>query len=119
MATDTRPGSTRAALPGRTLASDERGPHGLADGPRGARRGADARGLPAPSRVAPAGPCRGVGADAFVASHRGTSHSRELCEGCPVRAECLEVPLADPTLLGLWGETSWTERKVMRRGRVA
>jgi WhiB family transcriptional regulator, redox-sensing transcriptional regulator len=42
-----------------------------------------------------------------------------LCESCAVRAECLAAALADPNLLGLWGGTTGTERRALRRGAVA
>jgi len=66
--------------------------------------------------------CRGVGHQAFVITGHGVQYgdrARELCEGGRVRQECLEVALADSELLGLWGGTTPTERKAMRRGRVA
>jgi WhiB family transcriptional regulator, redox-sensing transcriptional regulator len=44
---------------------------------------------------------------------------RALCEGCPVRQECLETALADDSLVGLWGGTTDAERREIRRGRVA
>ena len=64
--------------------------------------------------------CRGVGVDAFVIPH-GSQYgtTRELCQGCPVRQECLDVALADILLDGLWAGTTPAERKAMRRGRVA
>ena len=57
---------------------------------------------------------RGVGPDAFVVE-RGVEYNRELCQTCAVRAECLEVALADPDLQGLWGGTSPRERMALRR----
>jgi WhiB family redox-sensing transcriptional regulator len=44
---------------------------------------------------------------------------RELCATCPVRVECLEYALADESLTGLWGGTTDTERRMIRRRRVA
>jgi WhiB family redox-sensing transcriptional regulator len=61
-----------------------------------------------------------VAHDAFVRSEKADSGAtRELCEGCPVRQECLGAALADPDLVGLWGGTTDRERREMRRGRVA
>jgi WhiB family redox-sensing transcriptional regulator len=64
--------------------------------------------------------CRGHGPADFV---RGPKSDygviRELCETCPVRLECLEVALADESLTGLWGGTTDTERRMIRRRRVA
>lgn len=61
--------------------------------------------------------CRGVGVETFIAG-RGGQYRRELCETCPVRQECLEVALADPEIVGLWGGTTERERRQMRRGRA-
>ena len=36
---------------------------------------------------------------------------RALCEGCPVRRECLDAALANPDLMGLSGGTTELERK--------
>jgi len=64
--------------------------------------------------------CRGAGVAAFVIPH-GSQYgpTRALCDGCPVRQECLEVAMAGTLLDGLWGGTTPTERKAMRRARVA
>jgi WhiB family transcriptional regulator, redox-sensing transcriptional regulator len=48
-----------------------------------------------------------------------TGPTRELCEGCPVRQECLEVTLANSDLVGLWSGTTDPERREIRRRRVA
>jgi hypothetical protein len=37
--------------------------------------------------------CRGVGADAFVVDRGARYSRRELCTGCTVREQCLEVAL--------------------------
>jgi WhiB family transcriptional regulator, redox-sensing transcriptional regulator len=64
--------------------------------------------------------CRGQGPTAFV---RGPKFDygaiRDLCDTCPVRRECLEYALADESLTGLWGGTTDTERRMIRRRRVA
>jgi hypothetical protein len=50
------------------------------------------------------GACRGVGPASYVRGPKTDyGRARELCEGCPVRLECLEVVLADPDLVGLSG----------------
>jgi hypothetical protein len=59
--------------------------------------------------------CRGVGTEGYIIESGGR-HNRVLCAGCPVRQECLEVALADPELVGLWGGTTDAERRVLRRG---
>jgi hypothetical protein len=64
--------------------------------------------------------CRGVGADAFIID-RGAQYEdsvRQLCAGCSVRQECLETALANADTTGLWGGTTPTERRQMRRGRA-
>lgn len=65
--------------------------------------------------------CRGEGTETFVIPHGAQyePRARELCAGCPVRPECLEVALADSELVGMWGGSTPTERRAMRRGRVA
>ncbi len=60
--------------------------------------------------------CRGRVTARFVQGP-GVSYGdlRGLCERCPVRRECLEMALADPDLLGLWGGTNDRERRELRR----
>lgn len=38
-----------------------------------------------------------------------------ICEGCPVRVECLEFALREDIKYGLWGGLSWAERKRLKR----
>ena len=64
--------------------------------------------------------CRGRGPADFVRGPKSDyGNIRELCETCPVRPECLEYALADESLTGLWGGTTDTERRMIRRRRVA
>jgi hypothetical protein len=42
--------------------------------------------------------CRGVGTEGFIVD-KGGRHTRLVCEGCEVRAECLETALADSELV--------------------
>jgi WhiB family redox-sensing transcriptional regulator len=37
----------------------------------------------------------------------------EVCNGCPVRVECLQAALADPRTAGIWGGTTETDRAAM------
>lgn len=43
--------------------------------------------------------------------------ARAVCQGCPVRGECLEWALATGQDAGVWGATSEDERRAMRRAR--
>jgi WhiB family transcriptional regulator, redox-sensing transcriptional regulator len=64
--------------------------------------------------------CRGQGSDEFVRGPNSDYGSaRELCLTCPVRPECLEFALQDGSLHGLWGGTTETERRQIRRRRAA
>lgn len=58
--------------------------------------------------------CRGADPDLFF-PERGQSvaPARELCDRCPVRAECLDVGLGER--FGIWGGTSERERRHLRR----
>ena len=58
--------------------------------------------------------CWGMGTDGFIVG-KGAVYQREVCEGCPVRQGCLEAALADPELVGLWGNKTERERRQMRR----
>ena len=64
--------------------------------------------------------CRGQGPADFVRGPKSDYGAiRELCETCPVRPECLDYALGDESLTGLWGGTTDTERRMIRRRRVA
>lgn len=64
--------------------------------------------------------CRATGTAVFIRGRGGDyGAARALCAACEVRAECLEVALANPELVGLWGGTSDRERREMRRGSAA
>jgi WhiB family redox-sensing transcriptional regulator len=63
--------------------------------------------------------CRGHGPATFVRGPKADyGAARATCEGCAVRQECLKAALADDSLIGLWGGTTESERREMRR-RVA
>jgi WhiB family redox-sensing transcriptional regulator len=47
------------------------------------------------------------------------AQAQAICRGCPVAGDCLQEALADPTLLGVWGGTSETERAALRRSGSA
>lgn len=46
-----------------------------------------------------------------------SSEAKAICATCTVRAECLAHALADPLEYGVWGGTTETERRRMRRGQ--
>lgn len=43
--------------------------------------------------------------------------AKELCSGCPVRAECLEHALTHDENQGIWGGQSERQRRTIRRQR--
>lgn len=45
------------------------------------------------------------------------NEAKAVCRGCPVISDCLRVALADPTLVGVWGGTSESQRVEIRRMR--
>lgn len=40
--------------------------------------------------------------------------AKAICAECPLRARCLDVALADSSLLGVWGGTSAAQRQALR-----
>jgi WhiB family redox-sensing transcriptional regulator len=50
----------------------------------------------------------------FPGKGGSTREARGVCSDCPIRTRCLEVALADPTLVGVWGGTSERERRKLR-----
>ena len=62
--------------------------------------------------------CRGKGvADWFDPVGVGASRARQVCHQCPVRSDCLDFALADPSLHGVWGGLNARERGQLRRTR--
>jgi WhiB family redox-sensing transcriptional regulator len=61
--------------------------------------------------------CRGVGTREFIDAPTDTAKS--LCRLCPVREDCLDYALMDPSLVGIWAGTDETERRHLRRRAVA
>lgn len=41
--------------------------------------------------------------------------AKKLCAGCPVRAKCAAFAVADSTLEGIWGGTTFGQRDWLRR----
>ena len=63
--------------------------------------------------------CRGATEPFFSYDEERVAHARAICEGCPVREECLQTALADRSLHGVWGGTTQEQRERIRRRRVA
>ena len=42
-------------------------------------------------------------------------HAKRICKECPIKLQCLEIAMADESLVGIWGGTTETDRKNMRR----
>jgi len=63
--------------------------------------------------------CKGETEAFFSYDEETVAHARAICEGCPVRQECLQTALADRNLFGVWGGTTEAERRRLRRRRVA
>lgn len=64
--------------------------------------------------------CRGVDVDLFfpTAAQEGAEAAKAICEGCPVRVECLEAALERREEHGVWGGTTVEERTRIRRQRA-
>lgn len=50
--------------------------------------------------------------------HEGIRLAKALCEGCPVRPECLEAAMAAGEPHGIWGGLTTDERRAMRRNEA-
>jgi WhiB family redox-sensing transcriptional regulator len=63
-----------------------------------------------------AGACAGEDPDMFYTSDwRVAAEAKAVCAGCPVQDACLAFALAARVPAGIWGGTSGTERRQMRR----
>jgi WhiB family redox-sensing transcriptional regulator len=64
--------------------------------------------------------CKGVSTSVFFPA-RGDGFSlrvaRQLCQCCPVQAECRAYALSTHVRYGVWGGTSERQRVRLRRGR--
>lgn len=73
--------------------------------------------IPRPSWFA-AALCRGSQDRAFFpVNGRSAMKAKTQCAACPVIHQCLAHALADPSLTGVWGGTTETERDQMRARR--
>jgi WhiB family redox-sensing transcriptional regulator len=63
--------------------------------------------------------CRGVAPGEFFPSDGvGVERALRVCEGCPVREECLEYALEHRIEHGVWGGASERERRRILRRRA-
>lgn len=60
--------------------------------------------------------CRGTPVDVFFPAHN-TRPAKEICQGCPIRARCLDYAMTNGIEFGVWGGTSEKERRALRRLR--
>jgi WhiB family transcriptional regulator, redox-sensing transcriptional regulator len=64
--------------------------------------------------------CAQADPEAFFPERGGsTAAAKRVCQGCPVRAECLEYALANDERFGVWGGLSERERRRIQRGAAA
>ncbi|MCZ7535977.1 MAG: WhiB family transcriptional regulator [Acidimicrobiia bacterium] len=65
--------------------------------------------------------CRGISPTEFFPSDGvGVEVAQQICDGCPVVAECLEYALENRIEHGVWGGASERERRrILRRRRQA
>lgn len=65
------------------------------------------------------GNCWGVDPVLFIGTGKqGGVHHKEAkaaCQGCPVKAECLDYALVNRIEVGIYGGTSYKERREMMR----
>lgn len=62
------------------------------------------------------GKCKGLGSEEydkifFPVGTAGVAAGRRFCAGCPVREQCKTYAIAHDYLSGVWGGTSYDERK--------
>ena len=66
-------------------------------------------------------PGSGIDGELFFPTRTEPNASDEVitaCKRCTVREECLEYALADPTIVGIWGNTSAKKRRQIRADRA-
>ena len=62
--------------------------------------------------------CRQVDPELFFPETGGSSRAaKQICAGCPVRAECLDWAIAHDQRYGVWGGLTVSERTQLRRRR--
>lgn len=64
--------------------------------------------------------CRGVTPGEFFPSDgSGVERAMRVCDGCPVKTDCLEYALENRIEHGVWGGTSERERRRILKRRAA
>ncbi len=58
-------------------------------------------------------------AETVKEKHEREEAAKEVCNICPVRAECLEYALASKEAYGIWGGYTELERKALLRRRAS
>ena len=72
--------------------------------------------IPAPWAVDAA--CADADPAVFFPDHgRPATQAKQMCAGCPVRAECLDFALESHERFGIWGGLTDKERRVEARRR--
>lgn len=60
--------------------------------------------------------CAEIGGDAwFPEPSANAREAKAICAACPVLAECLQYAMDDPSLTGIWGGLTQTQRQELRR----
>lgn len=63
--------------------------------------------------------CAETDPEAFFPEKGGTTRdAKRICEGCDVRAECLEAALLNNERYGIWGGCSERERRQIQRNKA-
>ncbi|MGB3698025.1 MAG: WhiB family transcriptional regulator [Gordonia sp. (in: high G+C Gram-positive bacteria)] len=63
--------------------------------------------------------CAQTDPEAFFPEKGGsTREAKRICQGCEVKAECLEYALHNDERFGIWGGLSERERRRLKRGIV-
>lgn len=65
------------------------------------------------------GVCASVDPDLWYPETGVFAHAKRVCNGCPVKAECLEYALDNSERWGIWGGTSEHERRALLKARAA
>jgi WhiB family transcriptional regulator, redox-sensing transcriptional regulator len=62
--------------------------------------------------------CKGL--TELMFGERGSSEreAKNVCAGCPVRVDCLEYALVNNEAFGIWGGTSYKQRRKLRKDRA-